>query len=266
MDKDEVDEGGKKAVHETEDEHAPDWRTAGPWLNAPARLAKLVVTALFLSAVMGVLYSWGLTHYAAFIDEMSLSGSHFAFQVQPQEAVIAGAYVLVFFIRGLPYLFWYIALGMLVIMAVIFVADLAFNPSRKHSIKFFSKLPARLRGRRPGRFLASWGFSAETERAFRRLGWAVASYLCFAVLLYLLMTLLSWGEAEANRFGREAAKRQLATCRSAALGYADGKALMGELCGRIGNDYIMRVQKEQQPQLRMYVLVKEAGVKQVNLY
>lgn len=248
------------------DEQSPEWRIAGPWLTAPARLSKLVATALLLSAVMGVLYSWGRTHYWAFIDEMSLSGSHFAFQVQPQDAVIAGAYVLVFFINRLPDFFCYIALGLAAVMAVVFVADLTFNPSREHSIKFFSKLPARLRGHRPGSFMASWGFSAESERAFRRIGWAVASYLCFGVLLYLLMTLLSWGEAEADRFGREAARRQLATCRTATVEYNDGKAVKGELCGRIGNDYILRVQEEQQPQQRRNVLVKESAVKQVNLY
>jgi hypothetical protein len=250
------------------DERAPEWRIAGPWLAAPARLIKVMATALLLSAVTGVLYSWGRTHYLAFVEEMSLSGSHFAFQVQPQEAIIAGAYVLAFFINRLPDLFCYIALVLALIMGIVFAADVTFNPSRGR-FKFFSTLPARFKGSKPGPFWESWGFSAESQRAFRRIGWAAASYLCFAVLLSLLIMLLEWGENRAKISGREAAKRQLAACRVASVEYNDGKVLSGELCGRIGNDYIMRVPKEQQPQQppqRVFVIVKETAVKQVNLY
>lgn len=253
-------------------ERAPEWRIAGPWLTAPARLTKLMATALLLSAVTGVLYSWGSTYYWAFINEMGLSGSHYAFQVQPQEAVIAGAYVLVFFIKRLPDFLSYIALGLIAVIGFVLVADLISNPSRERSIKFFSKLPASLRGHRPGSFWESWGYSAETERAFGRIGWAVASYFCFAALLALLMMLLGWGENRAEIAGREAARSQLTKCRGASVDYNDGKALAGDLCGRIGSDYIMRVPKEPQPQQsqppqqRIFVLVKESAVKQINLY
>jgi hypothetical protein len=257
-------------------ERAPEWRIAGPWLTAPARLTKLMATALLLSTVTGVLYSWGSTYYWAFINEMGLSGSHYAFQVQPQEAIVAGAYVLVFFIKLLPDFLSYIALGLVTVIVLVLAADLISNPSRERSIKFFSRFPASLRGSRPGSFWESWGYSAETERAFGRIGWAVASYFCFAALLALLMMLLGWGENRAEISGREAARSQLAKCRSASVDFNDGKALAGELCGRIGSDYIMRVPKEsskepppqqsQQPQQRIYVLVKESAVKQVNLY
>lgn len=57
MGKTETDRGGEKPVAETAEGQGPEWRAAGPLLNAPRRLARLVETVLLLSAVTGVLYA-----------------------------------------------------------------------------------------------------------------------------------------------------------------------------------------------------------------
>lgn len=266
MEQNETDNGGERPTANVADEQTPEWHTAGPLLNAPKRLARLVETVLLLSAVTGVLYAWGLSYYHAFSEALGLGRSDFAFQVQPQEALVAGARVLVFFVNDTPALFVSVALVLVVVIAVVALAHFAGILLRQGWRKKYSRLVKSRRGRRYGRRWASLEFSADTERALERIGRAAESYFGFGMFLLMLLVLLRWGDTVATNLGTEAANRQLAACARGEVKYSEAEKAVGDLCGRIGNDYILRVPKDQQPQQGRFILVKESAVKQINIY
>jgi len=130
--------------------------------------------------------------------------------------------------------------------------------------KLFSKFLARRRRRKKNaRRLASFRFSPETERAFERIGRAAEGYFFFGVLLFLLMMILRWGDAEAARLGVEVANRQLAACPRVEVTFGENQKVDSSLCGRIGGDYILKAPQNQQGPQDKYVIVKEATVRQI---
>jgi len=255
----------ERAIADTDDNRqrkASAWPIAAPLLSAPDRVIKLLETALILSIVTGILYAWGLTYYSAFSDVLGLSSYHFAFDVTPQEAVVAGSYVLVYFVGRSYYLLWSIALGLLIVIVIIALAHLSASMLRK----LFRRISTKIHSRRRKRKSASDDglestYSLETRQAFMWIGRSAKRYFVYGILVLLLMVFLHWGDAQARLFATEVAGKQLAACPQVEIFYGDGGKSEGQLCGRIGSDFILKL--DQGP--HRYVIIKGATIKQINI-
>lgn len=184
--------------------------------------------------------------------------------MQPQEAIVAGAYVLVFFVSDTPALFVYVATALVIVLAVVAIAHFAGILLRRRWRRKLSGIVKSRRGRRYGRRWASMELSPDVERDLERIGRAAESYFGFGMFLLMLLVLLRWGDTVATRFGTEAANRQTAACAKSVVKYGEAEKVEGDLCGRIGNDYILRAPNGQQQ--GRFIIVKESAVRQINIY
>jgi hypothetical protein len=241
--------------------NASAWPIADPLLSAPDRVIKLLETALILSIVTGILYAWGLTYYSAFSEALGLSSYHFAFDVSPQEAVVAGSYVLVYFVGRSYYLLWSIAVGLLVVIVIVALAHLSASMLRRVFLRISTKIHSRRKRKNASDDSSEPNYSLETRQAFARIGRSAKRYFVYGILVFLLMVFLHWGDAQARLFGTQEAGKQLAACPQVEIFYGDGGKSEGHLCGRIGSDFILKL--SQVPP--RYVIVKGATIKQINI-
>lgn len=241
---------------------ASAWPIAEPLLSAPDRVIRLLETALILSIVTGILYAWGLTYYSAFSDALDLRSYHFAFDVTPQEAVVAGSYVLVYFVGRSYYLFWSIALGLVIVIVIIALAHFSAGMLRKLFRGINTKIHSRRRKRKNvSDETSESAYSPETQQAFEWIGRAAKRYFVYGILVFLLMVFLHWGDEQARLFATEVAGKQLAVCPQVEIFYGDGEKSEGRLCGRIGSDYILKL-PQGSPR---YVIVKGSTIKQISI-
>lgn len=264
----ETNEGEGQASTDAVAEQQPEWRTAGPLLDAPGRLTRLVETTLILSVVTGVLYAWGLTYYYAFSNTLGLGNYHFAFQVQSQEAVVAGAYVMMYLFGAAPVFFGSASLALMAVAAMVAAAHLVVG--FLHWLwrwlwrQIFYKLLPQERLRDPAPADETRPAAPGTERAVERIARAAESYFVFALFLLLVIMILRWGDAAAAKFGTEVASKQLASCPQVEVTFGENEKINNQLCGRIGGDYVLRAPEVQEgPQRYRYVIVKEAAIKQI---
>jgi hypothetical protein len=268
-------EQNEQLSEEDADRKGLESHSVGILLNAPNILSRLVDTAVLLSLFTGILYIWGSTYFTAFIQALDLKTFQFAFNIPTEEVLLGGTNVISYSITGVPFAYWSVGLGLMVVIILVGIVQLILVPVLTRLAGYVTPLLSRLwqwtETRVPG-FVAFGRFRkmlaglapkkpkvVAFERNLTRIMGSVELYIAHGVILFLMLMLLILGNNKSWELGKKSAELQLSNSPLVQITYGENEKIESTLCGRIGSDYILRSQESN----GKYDIVKESTIKRI---